>query len=127
MTYAEARSELTEIFLAIYRTMEQEGDDQWLRAVEGIIAGLQQDEGDREAVLNAFYAYDAIEAGYGSFSDYFLWRDDPYVMRAVNAPFEAMRNRAWAVVRAARTGELAKLKPAPSPPGDVAQNGMTSS
>lgn len=114
MTYTEARAELLELFLAIYRTMERENDTQWLRAFEGIVAGLQQDEDDKEAVLNAFYAYDSIMGGAGSFSDYMIWRDDPYTMRAVNAPFEALLDRSWKVARAARTGDLDELERLPA-------------
>ena len=76
------------------------------------MAGLQQDGDDDEAVLNAFYSYDSMVRGAGSFSEYYLRRDDPYTMRAVNLPFEALRQRAWTIMRSARIGELDEMRPA---------------
>ena len=116
MTHAQARSELTDLFIAVYRVMEGEGGDRWSRrSVEGIIAGLQQDDGDEEAVLNALRSYRSATGFPGSFSDYYICRDDPDAMRTANLAFSAMKRRAWTLMNAVRSGKLGGLEPAPPP------------
>ena len=120
MTYSEARAELTDLFIGIYRTMEEEGESQWLRSIEGIIARLQEEESNEEAVLSVYQTYSFITSGAGSFSEYYLHRDDPYTMRAVNLPFDAKRTRAARILFAAKLRELDKLEPADEhPPAEL--------
>lgn len=108
MTHTEARAELEAVFIAIYRVMEREGGHSPKRSIEGIIAGLQQDRGDREAVLNAHSAFVSL-ARARPFSDYGIHREDPEAMRAENQMFSALLDHAGLLLRAARDGTLGAI------------------
>lgn len=73
-----------------------------MRAVEGVVAGLQQDEGDAEAAAAAFQSLQRSRP----FSDFCVYRVDTAAMRSENLAYSALISRAHTLLRADERDEF---------------------
>jgi len=86
---------------AVEQTMSSEGEDNWINGVRLAKqvgeAGLQNGEADA-ALKEMRHIYRRMTSGQGSFSDYYIWREDFEERRRANEPFSRMLDELWQIL-----------------------------
>jgi hypothetical protein len=81
------------------RLLISEGEDNWIRGIRSSIAILESagsDDAESSKALNEVASiYKTMYAGAGSFSDFFLWRDDEAERIEANKELDNLRDELW--------------------------------
>ncbi|ETS33646.1 hypothetical protein BB987_14870 [Photorhabdus temperata] len=97
MNFIEKAEKLLILFTSLRKIMYNDGEKNWIRGIENIIALLTPpDYGGIEnaeiAIKEVDYTYSSMLRGNGSFSDYFIWRDDFDERVKANEEFDRIKN-----------------------------------
>lgn len=71
---------LKEHFTELREVLIQENEDNWIRGINTILStihfALKDDDDAKETIRNVASTYFFMNSGNGSFSDYYVWRED---------------------------------------------------
>jgi hypothetical protein len=88
------------LFTELTEIMENNQENNWIRGVKGCLNTLKsQDYSNDKIKLNEVKSiYKTMYAGYGSFSDYSLWKDDYDERIKANKRLDKIRNEIWNIL-----------------------------
>lgn len=90
---------LLELFKMLRVILVSEGDGNWIRGVDSIIFSLSpksiSTSSDEEAIRYAESTYKAMFRGNGSFSDFYIWRDDFEERVYENEKLDILKDKIW--------------------------------
>ena len=75
--------------------MIQEGESNWIDGLQCAIQAGESANDSKQALKEMSSIYRSMHGGAGSFSDYFIWRDDFDQRKEANKAFEALSSRLW--------------------------------
>lgn len=82
--------------------LKAEGESNWIRGVRAaIIAGKSRKDGsvtEEDAFQEMASTYRSLYGGAGSFSDYFIWREDLEERQEANKKFDKITNQLWSLL-----------------------------
>jgi hypothetical protein len=95
MEQEQVVKKLKQHFLELWRILKFEGEDNWIQGVAGILgsldAAVDPNQDVRKHLLDAKSAWQTMNGGYGSFSDFVIWRDDYDERGMANNEFENVK------------------------------------
>jgi len=103
MNNVQKSNDLLRLFNELKQIMINENEDNWIRGVNLIIESLTPpDYGGKgsvdEAVRYVETTYRNMVSGNGSFSDFFIWRDDFDEREKVNRKLDSVRSDIWNLI-----------------------------
>ena len=102
MCKQETIHKLIPLFRALLTVLVAENETNWKRGVELILDALEQPvTGEEDAKKTLHYVestYKSILGGNGSFSEFFIWRDDFDERERENAKLENIKNEIWVIL-----------------------------
>ena len=89
--------ELRDLFAELVVILENEGEKNWIRGIRAINNTLSEDNMNSEdaKIQEARQIYQSMYRGAGSFSDYYIQRDDSTERIMINERFDRIRDRIW--------------------------------
>ena len=71
---------LADLFTQIRDTLIQENESNWIRGINSILNqinySLASNEEAKSTIRDIYYSYSLMNRGNGSFSDFYIWRED---------------------------------------------------
>ena len=71
---------LNELFIQMRGVLIQEHEDNWIRGINLILNqidySLASNEDAKSTIRDIYYSYGSMNGGNGSFSDFYIWRED---------------------------------------------------
>lgn len=71
---------LSELFTHIRDILIRENEDSWIRGINSILSqinySLASNEDAKSTIRDIYYRYGLMNRGNGSFSDFYIWRED---------------------------------------------------
>ena len=71
---------LNELFIQMRDVLIQEHEDNWIRGINSILNqidySLASNEDAKSTIRDIYYSYGSMNGGNGSFSDFYIWRED---------------------------------------------------
>ena len=71
---------LNELFIQMRDVLIQEHEDNWIRGINLILNqidySLASNEEAKSTIRDIYYSYSLMNRGNGSFSDFYIWRED---------------------------------------------------
>ncbi|PJG58426.1 hypothetical protein [Aeromonas cavernicola] len=90
---------LLELFKKLRGILASEDDKNWIRGIEAIIFDLSSQEAivgnEDEVVRYVEYTYKGMCRGNGSFSDFYIWRDDFEERVSENEKLNNLKEKIW--------------------------------
>ena len=95
--------ELLQLFIELKKLMERENENNWVQGVNLIINALTPRDyggcGTADKAINYVETtYRDMVSGNGSFSDYFIWRDDFDERKNANKILDKLKNNIWSLI-----------------------------
>lgn len=88
--------ELHKLFVDLVNILEQESEKNWIHAIKPILEridyGLSRSCEYEEIINYVSINFKAINAGNGSFSDFYIWRDDFADRKRANLHLATLKN-----------------------------------
>lgn len=105
MNNIQKSNDLLKLFNELKQIMIEENESNWIRGVNLIIEvltppGYGGKENADEAVRYVSTTYRDMVSGNGSFSDFFIWRDDFDKREIANKKLDSVRSDIWALIDA---------------------------
>jgi hypothetical protein len=83
--------EVRNILVRIHQILEKEEEKNWIRGIEGLINTLDE----TKDIENTRASYKNMTRGAGSFSDYYIHRDDFDERVAANKELDELTEKLW--------------------------------
>ena len=89
-----------ELFYQLQSLLISEGEDNWIRGINEIVTLLRSQSLDAEedVLVQVKDTYKSMAAGNGSFSDFYIWRENPTEMRIKNLELDGLRTKIWHIL-----------------------------
>ena len=80
MSDLDKLARLADLFTQIRDTLIQENESNWIRGINSILNqinySLASNEEAKSTIRDIYYSYSLMNRGNGSFSDFYIWRED---------------------------------------------------
>lgn len=91
------------LFYELKEIMINENEDNWIKGINAIILSLTPPEYGgqydiEKGLLYTIDTYTSIEAGNGSFSDFYIWRENFDERRLANEQLSNIKNEIWKII-----------------------------
>lgn len=103
MSAIQKSIDLLRLFTELRQILVQENENNWIRGVNLIVEALTPPAyggkgNPDEAVMYVKNTYRKMVSGNGSFSDFFIWRDDFEDRKNANKELDRVRAEIWVLV-----------------------------
>ena len=89
----EKIDELMRLFLELYKLMKADGENNWIRGISGCLYELENGKAcEPDGLERARDIYRSMNKGNGSFSDYYIWRDDFQQRKEINDELDVIKS-----------------------------------
>ena len=94
--------ELNRYFLELKNILIQENEDNWIRGINAILNGIQSalklNKNAKATIISVGDTYSFMNSGNGSFSDFFIWREDFDERLEANKVLTNLRNNITSLI-----------------------------
>lgn len=89
-------NKLLQYFVELREIMLMEEENNWIRGIRLIITCLEDvNLTEEEKLKETFKTFSMMNSGNGSFSDFYIWRDDINQRVELNHKLEEVKNNIW--------------------------------
>ena len=95
---SESSAKVREILIHLRRMTDilvREGESSWINGIRTVIQAGESIQNSDAALAEMSSIYRSMHGGAGSFSDYFIWRDDFNERKEANKEYEVLSTRLW--------------------------------
>jgi Zn-finger domain-containing protein len=103
MDYRKIFADLLIEFEFLKKILEKEHEKNWMRGVLAIIEKLdiclnKEGTSEKESLEEACDTWKTMEQGNGSFTDFYIWRDDEKERSEANKFLDSVRSKIWKII-----------------------------
>lgn len=96
------QAELRDLFGQLNELLKREGENNWIRGVSAVLDIVGVSYGTEtelhDALIRAKSIYNTMNAGYGSFSDYGIWRENYEERVEANKILDKIKSDIWQII-----------------------------